>query len=779
VLALGIGANTAMFSLVDGVLFQPMPFPDPERIVRIFEAPTPTSTNSTTTRTFLELKRQAQSFEALSAESLSTATVPVNGEPIRLNGRYVSWDHFAVFGIQPLIGRTFRPEEDQPGADRVVVLSHAAWQQHFGGDRQILDRDLLLDNEPHRVIGVLPPGAFDRHSARPLDEPATFWRLNAFTPEEVAASSHWLNPVGRLKPGVTLEQAQGDALAVRARIAELIPEWKKDWSVAVEPFDRRLVGDTLRQSIYVALGAVVLVLLIACANLTNLLLARSAARAREISLRAALGATRGRIAAQLLTESVVLGTLGGAAGVGLAAALIAAAAPLVPGLPFTSEITLNLRVLAFATTAALAVSILVGLLPAIRMSSGSPALHDASRGASAANDRARRAIVAAEVAVSVVLICGAALLFKSLTRLQQVDVGARLDRVITMSIDLPHARYPNGNHLAAFYPVLIERLRAIPGVTEASISGDVPLEGTGGEYLRMPGSDESLMVRFKRADDGYFSTLGIGVVAGRGFTPEDRVGAPYVAVVNEALAARLRDRFGVAEPIGQSVNLPALGFGRDRRATMTIVGVIRNERVQRDLRAPVDEIAYVPIAQAPRMQVKLSVHTIGDPTKAVPAIRDAVRQIDPLLALADIRTMEDIWETSLSGLTEPVWLIGIFAAVAALLAALGLYGVVAHTVTQQRREIGIRMALGARTNDVLSLVVRHVLLTIAVGLAIGLAAAMMLTRVTERLLFEVSPLDPFAFAIAAAAMATVAIAAALVPASRAARVDPTTALRSE
>jgi predicted permease len=780
VLALGIGANTAMFSVVDGVLFKPMPFPDPERIVRIWETPTPTTSNSTTTRTFLELKDQAQSFEALSAESLSTATVPVNGEPVRLNGRYVSWDHFAVFGVQPLVGRAFLPEEDQHGAHRVVILSHAAWQQYFGGDPRILDRDLLLDNEPHRVVGVLPPGAFDRHRARPLDEPASFWRLNAFTPEEVAASSHWLNPVARLKPGVSLEQAQADVLGVRSRIADQIPQWKKDWSVKVEPFDELLVGDSLRQSIYLALGAVVLVLIIACANITNLLLARSSARAKEIALRAALGATRGRIAAQLLVESLVLGTLGAAAGVGLAAVLIAAAAPLIPGLPFTSEITLNVRVLAFAATAGLAVSVLVGVFPAIRLSSASAAaLNDASRGSSGANDRARRAIVTAEVAVSVILICGAALLFKSLARMQQVDVGARIDRVITMAIDLPHARYPDGHHLAAFYPVLIERLRAIPGVTNASISGDVPLEGTGGENLRMPGRDERLLVRFKRADAGYFATLGIGIVAGRGFTPEDRVGTPYVTVINEALAARLRDRFGVADPVGQAVDLPALGFGRDRRATMTIVGVIRNERVQRDLRAPVDEIAYVPIAQAPRMQVKLSVHTIGDPAASVPAIREAVRQIDPLLALADIRTLEDIWERSLSGLTEPVWLIGIFAAVAALLAALGLYGVVAHSVAQQRREIGIRMALGAQSNDVLALVVRHVALTICVGLAIGLAGALVFTRVTERLLFEVSALDPAAFAIAAVTMAGVGLVAALVPASRATRVDPTTALRAE
>jgi putative ABC transport system permease protein len=781
VLALGIGANTAMFSLVDGVLLKPMPFPNPERVVRVWEAPTPSNTNSTTTRTFLELKQQSRSFEALSAESLSTATVPVNGEPTRLNGRYVSWDHFAVFGIQPLIGRTFRREEDQPGGARVVILSHAVWQRHFGGDRGILGKDLLLDDAPHQVIGVLPPGAFDRHRARPLDEPAGFWRLNAFTEQEIAASMHWLNPVGRLKPGVTLEQAQQDVLAVRARIADLIPAWKKEWSVKVEPFDQLLVGDALRQSMYVALGAVVLVLLIACANLTNLLLARSVSRKKEMAVRSALGATRGRIAAQLLVESLVLGCLGGLAGIGLAALLIEVAVPFVPAMPFTADVTLNLRVLAFATVTVVVVSVLVGLLPAMKesLATAARALNEASRGSSTSTDRTRRTIVAIEVAVSVVLICGALLLFKSLARLQQVDIGARIDRVITMAIDLPYERYPSGHHLAAFYPLLIERLQAIPGVVSASVSGDVPLEGTGGENLRMPGSDQRLLVRFKRADAGYFATMGIDVIAGRAFTPADRIGAPYVTVINEALARRLQDRFNVTDPLGQSVDLPTLGFGPDRRAAMTIVGVIRNERVRSDLRAPVEEIAYVPIAQAPRMQVKVSVRTLGDEAAAVPAIRAAVRELDPRLALADIRTMEQIWERSLSGLREPVWLIGIFAAVSALLAALGLYGVVAHSVHQQRREIGIRMALGARSNDVLAMIVRNVFVMIAAGLAIGLAGAAALTRVTKTLLFEVSALDPMAFVTAAVAMALVGLIAALIPATRATRVDPTTALRTE
>jgi predicted permease len=782
VLALGIGANTAMFSVVDGALLKPLPFPNPERIVRIWEAPTATTQNSTTTRTFEALKRLSRSFDAMSAESLSTATLMVRGEPTRLNGRYVSADHFAVFGVQPLLGRTFRAEEDRPGAAAVVILSHAAWRTYFGADAGILDRELLLDNEPHRVIGVLPPGAFDRHRARPLQEPASFWRLNAFTAEELAASSHWLNPIARMKPGVSIEQAQADLLAVRAQIADTIPAWKRHWSVAVEPFDRQLVGDTLRQSIFIALGAVVLVLLIACANLTNLLLSRGAARRKEIAVRVALGASRGRLVAQMLTESLVLGVLGGVAGVGLAAMLIRTAVPLMPlDLPFTADVSLNLRVLGFASAIALLVSAIVGVLPAIRLSAGpaAAALNSATRGSSGQHDRLRRVIVGAEVAVSLVLICGSILLFRSLIRLQQVDIGARVDNVLTMSIDLPWSRYPDGHHWAAFYPLLMERVRAIPGIESASISGDVPLEGTGGENLRLPGRDERLLVRFKRADAEYFSTMGIPVVAGRGFTPEDRVGTPLVTVINQALAARLRDTFGIHEPLGASVDLPALGFGRDRRSTMTIVGVIGNERVQRDLRAPNDAIAYVPIAQAPRMSIKLAVRTLGDAMTALPSIREAIRQVDAQLALADIKTMAQIRSGSLSGLRQPVWLIGIFAGLSALLAALGLYGVVSHSVSQQQREIGIRMALGARSGEVLAMVVRGVLTTIAAGLVIGLAGATVLTRVTRSLLFEVSALDPLAFGSAAVVMALVGLSAAIIPATRATRVDPTTALRSE
>ena len=783
VLALGIGANTAVFSVVDGALLKPIPFRDPERIVRMWEKP-PNGVNSTTALNFVELNRRLRTFEAFSAEADINATVEINGEPSRLAGRLVSWNHFDVFGVPPILGRAFRPEEDRPGVNRVIVISHAAWQQRFGGDAAILTRDVRLDGIAHRIIGVMPPGAFDRDRRVARMDVVSFWKPLGLTDEQLAAGSHWLNPVGRLRAGIAIEDAQRDMLNARAAINDLIPQWKRDWSVRVEPFDAVLVNDRLRQSLYVALGAVALVLLIACASLTNLLLSRGAARQKEMAVRAALGASRARLITQLLTETVVLGLIGAAAGIVLASLLIRGAVPLLPvELPFTADIALNVRVLAFAAGVALVVSALVGILPALRVSSGPAAagLNNAARGASGQHDRLRRVIVGAEVAVALILICGAVLLFKSLARLQSVDIGTRVENVITASVDIARSAYPTAEHAGRFYTRLIERIETIPGVESAAMAGDVPLEGTGGENLRLPGREQERMtLRFKRAGAGYFETLGIQVVAGRPFTDADRMGAPWVTVINEALASQLRTTFGINQPIGQVVDLPAIGYGTPAtRERMTIVGVVRNERVQSDLRADVLGIAYVPLAQAPLLWAKLAVRTNGDPRAIVPQLRDALRDVDPHVALAQVRTLEDLRALSLSGLREPAWLIGAFAMLSLLLAALGLYGVVSHAVSRQHREIGIRMALGATAANVLTMVVRHITMTIVIGLIAGMAGAYAVTRVTQNLLFEVSPLDPFAFTVAAAVMTTVAIVAAIVPARRATRVDPTTALRSE
>lgn len=785
ILALGIGANAAVFSLVDAVLLKPLPFPQPERVVRVWEAPSLTSVNQTTAANFTEWKRRGSSFESLAAEVRTDLTASIGGEPTRLSGKLVSADYFEVLGIKPLLGRVFAAGEDQPGAAAVVVLSHAAWRRRFGGEAGILNQDLVLDGERHRIVGVMPSGTFDRDDmASPGEDPAEFWKPLVFTPTQLGNGEHWLAVAGRLRAGTNLAQAGQEMRAIHASLARGFPDFKKDWSVSIEPFDKRLVDDGLRRSLYVAFGAVAVVLLIACSNVANLLLAKGAARSKEMAVRAALGASRGRLLRQLLSETLVLCLLGTAAGLLVAGYLIGAAVPLLPrAIPSTAVVTLDYRVFGFAAAAAVAVTLLVGLLPSLRTASGtlSNALNRSSRGASGARERLRQMVVVAEVALSLVLICGALLLFRSLLNLQRVDLGVRVDNILTVSTDLSTAGYPTPETAAVFYRSIIERLEAVPGVQRASLADDAPLEGAGGENIRLPGGTERLLVRYKRVGPGYFSALEIPIVAGREFTAADQASAMPVTVISQELARALSDRFGIKDPIGRVVNLPTLGYERGAtRIDMRVVGVIRGERVQRNLRLPMEPVAYVPLMQSPRREINLIVRTIGQPGTYVPAIRDAVRQMDARLALSRVRTMNEIRrQRSLSGTTESAWVIGTFAAIAALLAGLGLYGVLAHTVLQQRREIGIRMALGATGREVVSHVLKNAGFMIAIGLVAGVAGAAAATRVLSGLLFGVSALDPAVVMSAGGLMALVGLAAAAVPACRAARVDPIGALRSD
>jgi predicted permease len=773
-LALGIGANSAMFSIVDTVLLKPLPFPEPERMVRVWESP-PEGRNGTTTFTFLDWKRQSDIFEALSVECSTKAAIATSGDPARVSGKLVSADYFQVFGVKPQIGRTFAPGEDQPGAAAVVILSHAFWRTHFAGDPGVLTRDLVLDGEPHRIIGVLPAGSFDR------DE-AVFWKPLIFAPDQLNRGPHWLTPIGRLRAGVSLKQARAKMSVLRASLNAVIHQ--KDWGFAVDPFGQMLVGDTLRRSIYLAFGAVLMVLLIACANVANLALTKGTTRQKEMAVRAALGASRGRLIGQLLTESLVLCLLGGAAGVALGAILLRAAAPLVAAsLPFTADLRMDLRVLGFAAAAVMAVLVLAGLLPSLRTSLGrlSTALNQAARGSSGSNAAVRRTIVIAEVAASVVLICGAALLFKSLSKLQQVDAGVRIDHVITMSADLPTAAYPTPAHAARFYETVVQRLQGVPGVEQASVSQGLPLQGVQwGEYMNLPGVRPPLLVRLKLVDPGYFDTLQIPVEIGRGVESRDRAGAPPVVVINQEVARQLSKTFAIANPVGRTVSIDVPGYGPipESAVNLQIVGVIRSERTA-GLNAPPELVAYLPLAQAPRQDIKLVVRTRSAPAAEMPGIREAVRQIDPNLPLGDVMTMEQVKDQSTLWAKQPTRVVGAFAGVAALLAALGLYGVLAHAVTQQRREIGIRMALGARSGDVLSHILRSAFSMLIVGLAGGLVGAFALTRVLKSLLFQVSALDPVALAAACVLMTLVGTLAAWIPASRAARVDPMTVLRDE
>ena len=777
VLALGIGANVAMFSVVDAVLLKPLPFAEPGRIVGVWEAPRPGIVNATSAPNFIDWKRLATLFEALSAEQSISAALTGQGEPARLSGKAVTADYFRVFATRAQLGRCFTPEEDLPGAAPVIVLSHAAWQNHFGGDPDILQRRPVLDGQAQQVIGVLAPGAFDHDETR-------FWKPLIFTPDQRSRAIHWLTVYGRLRGSASLTQAREQMQAIHAALTEGAPVEDREATIAVEPLARLLVGASLQRSIAVAFGAVALVLLIACANVASLLLAKGATRGRELAVRAALGAGRSRLVGQLLTESLVLCLLGGIAGIAVADLLIRAATPMLSeSIPFTAVVTLDYRVLAFAAAIALGVALLSGTLPAMQTAFGSLAesLNRSARGSSGAHAGMRRAIVIGEVALSLVLVSGALLLLRSLLKLNGLDTGIRMENVITMSVDLPVGAYRTPQQAALFYEAAAERLQAAPGVAQVGISTGLPLQWIGnGEAIRVAGLEKLVRVRFKRVDPGYFRTLGIPVLSGRGITGRDRDGTPRIAVINEALASRLADVAGIQDPVSKTVRVSCPGYVEKKEfmPEVEIAGVIRSERVASP-GYPDPPVVYVPLAQVPSPQVKFLVRTRTDTGAVMPAIRQAVREIDASLPLGDIATMEQVKERTLSDSSRPAWLIGAFAAIAVLLTGIGIYGVVSHSVTQRRREIGIRMALGARAGDVLSHILRNALSMVAIGLVFGLLGAFGLTRVMKSLLFEISPLDPVALTVACVSMALIGLLAGSLPAARAARVDPVTTLRDE
>jgi predicted permease len=776
VLALGIGGTVAIFSVVDAVLLRPLPFPEPDRIVRVWEAPRPGAVNATTVPQFLAWKRLGTVFDALAAEQPIQAALSNKGEAARLSGKAVTAEYFKVFGTGAELGRTFTSEEDKPGAAPVIILSHAAWQTYFGSDPGILRRRVLLDGESYQVIGVLQAGAFDRDQVQ-------FWKPLLFSPDQLASATHWLTVYGRLRAGPTLIQARERMQAIYAALLETASmDEDREGAIVVEPLSRLLLGANLKRSISVAFGAVFLVLLIACANVANLLFAQGATRRTELAVRAALGAGRGRLVAQLLTESFTLCLLGGAAGVGVAQLLIRLATPLLSeSLPFTADVTLSVRVLAFAAAVVLGVVLLAGALPALEASFGNltESLKQSARGSSGTHVRVRRTIVIGEVALSLVLVCGAVLLARSLLKLQQLDTGIRIENVITMSADLAKGAYATPQKAALFYQAVTERLRSAPGVARVGLSTYLPLQWiSNGEAMQIAGAEKLVRVRFKRVDPGYFSTLDIPVLSGRGITDRDREGTPGVVVINQALAGRLADVAGMKDPVGKMVRLSSVDYAeqKPRMLEVQIVGVIRSERTSSP-GLPDPAVVYVPLAQAPSAQIKLLVRTPEETTSVMPAIREAVREIDPNLPLGDIATMQQVRDRTLSGASRPAWLIGAFALVAVLLAAIGLYGVISYSVTQQRREFGIRIALGARSADLFSHVLCNALAVILVGLAFGLLGVFALTRVMTNLLFEVSPLDPLALAAACFSMILIGLFAGFLPATRAARVDPVVTLR--
>src|SRR5581483_2673955 len=605
VLALGIGGTVAMFSVVDAVLLKPFPFPEPDRIVCVWEAPRPGVVNATTVPQFLAWKRSATVFDALAAEQPISAALNDKDGPTRLSGKLVTSEYFSVFGIGAALGRTFTAE-DQSGRAPMVILSHSAWRTYFGEDPSILYRRVILDGQSCQVIGVLQPGAFDRDETK-------FWKLLVFTPDEMSSAIHSLIVYGRLRAGVTLTQARQRMQAIYvALLSNGSMDEDREGSIALERLSRLLVGENLPRSITVAFGAVFLVLLIACANVANLLFARGAARRTELAVRAALGAGRGRLVAQLLTECLALCGLGGAAGVAIAFLLIQLATPMLSqSLPFTADVRLNLHVLVFGAAIVLGVALFTGALPALQASFGDLAgsLKQSARGLVGTHIGVRRAIVVGEVALSLVLLCGALLLARSLFKLQQLDTGVHIENVITASVNLSTETYSTPQQAALFYEALTQRLRSVPGVEAVGLSTVLPLQWIdNGEGIFVSGAEKPVLVRFKRVDAGYFHTLDIPVLAGRGIDDRDREGAPRVIVINQALVARLADAAGIKNPIGKMLRLTSgdyLGL-KPLMLQVQIAGVIRSERTASP-GSPDPAVVYVPLAQAPNPNIKLLV----------------------------------------------------------------------------------------------------------------------------------------------------------------------------
>ena len=785
-LALGIGANTAIFSVVDGTLLRPLPFHKPSELVRIWHVPPPKSFPgmtlfSVSAANYVDWEKQSDVFDGMTIYDYHGFTITGSGKPQQIDVAAVSSGFFSTMGVQPMLGRAFLPEEDQPGRSKVVILSYRLWQEHFGSNADIVGHSISLDGQSYLVAGVMP-------TSFRFPDFAQMWTPMAWTDKErtVRGEHHYL-VVARLKPGVDVPQAQAEMNTISARLEQQYPVDDKGWGAKVIPLRDDLVSD-VRPALLVLLGAVAFVLLIACVNVANLALAKTYSRQKEIAIRTALGASWKRILRQLLTETILLALVGGALGLALAHfGIRMIVAFLADRLPHLTDFTLDARVLAFTAAISVLSGIVAGVLPAVRLARGNvnDVLKQGGRSGVDSSGRTRSILVVSEVALSLILLVGAGLMIRSFQNLEGVNPGFESRHVLTATAMISHSKFSSPAQQISFFDRVLQRLRSLPGVEAAAAIDDIPLDNSGSHQpIQIEGRPvvpmaEQPEVDVRLASTGYMNSMRIPLLRGRDFADTDIAGRPAVVLISESMA---RQFWPNEDPLGKRLTMTF--FPDQVREVVGIVGDVKLDsldqaRPNATLYFPLDQLSSPVNGGWSPFPMTLVVRSAAGSAGTLTAVANAVHQIDPDIPVRDLLSMDEQVANSVSQQRFNMLLLGSFAGFALLLAAIGIYSVLSYSVKRSVKEIGIRLALGARLSDELRRVVIAGMKPTLLGVVIGGAGALALGRVVSSLIFQISPTDPLTFLAVTALLALIALLASILPAYRATRVDPMVALRCE